>query len=54
MSVDAERVNRYLFRNSLIHRYWIMSDSRLLTLVRGNSDDFEGFIAAIQAYVSPK
>ena len=42
------------FRNSLIHRYWIISDSRLLALVRENSDDFEDFITAIQAYVSPK
>jgi uncharacterized protein YutE (UPF0331/DUF86 family) len=42
------------FRNSLIYRYWILSNSRLLSLVRGNRDDFEDFIAAIQAYVSPK
>jgi uncharacterized protein YutE (UPF0331/DUF86 family) len=42
------------FRNSLIHRYWIISDSKLLSLIRENRGDFEEFIAAIQVYVSPK
>jgi uncharacterized protein YutE (UPF0331/DUF86 family) len=42
------------FRNSLIHRYWVISDSKLLSLVRENRGDFEEFIAAIQLYVSPK
>jgi uncharacterized protein YutE (UPF0331/DUF86 family) len=40
------------FRNSLIHRYWIISDSKLLSLVRENSSDFDAFIHAIQAYAS--
>jgi uncharacterized protein YutE (UPF0331/DUF86 family) len=40
------------FRNSLIHRYWVISDSKLLCLVRENSRDFEAFIQAIQAYVA--
>jgi len=42
------------FRNSLIHRYWIISDSKLLSLVRENSSDFDAFIYAIQVYVSSK
>jgi uncharacterized protein YutE (UPF0331/DUF86 family) len=40
------------FRNSLIHRYWIISDSKLLSLVRENGSDFDAFIYAIQAYAS--
>ena len=40
------------FRNSLIHRYWIISDSKLLSLVRENGSDFDAFICAIQAYAS--
>jgi uncharacterized protein YutE (UPF0331/DUF86 family) len=42
------------FRNSLIHRYWVISDSKLLSLVRENSLDFDAFIQAIQAYVSSR
>jgi uncharacterized protein YutE (UPF0331/DUF86 family) len=42
------------FRNSLIHRYWVISDSKLLSLVRENIADFVDFIGAIQTYVSPK
>jgi uncharacterized protein YutE (UPF0331/DUF86 family) len=54
MSIDTERVNRFLLeiKNSLIHRYWVISDSKLLCLVRENSRDFEAFIQAIQAYVA--
>jgi uncharacterized protein YutE (UPF0331/DUF86 family) len=40
------------FRNSLIHRYWIISDSKLLSLIRENGSDFDAFIYAIQAYAS--
>lgn len=36
----------------LLHRYWIISDSKLLSLVRENISDFDAFIQAIQAYAS--
>ncbi|NWG01532.1 MAG: DUF86 domain-containing protein [Syntrophaceae bacterium] len=39
------------FRNSLIHRYWFISDEKLLTLVRENKDDFISFIEAIESYI---
>jgi len=39
------------FRNSLIHRYWFISDERLLSLVRENRDDFLSFIEAIENYI---
>jgi uncharacterized protein YutE (UPF0331/DUF86 family) len=42
------------FRNALIHRYWIISDPKLLSLVRENSLDFDAFIDAIRVYVSSK
>lgn len=42
------------FRNSLIHGYWVISDSKLLSLVRENSLDFDAFIQAIRAYISTR
>jgi uncharacterized protein YutE (UPF0331/DUF86 family) len=38
------------FRNSLIHRYWFISDEKLLSLVRENKTDFIFFIEAIEKY----
>ncbi len=42
------------FRNSLIHRYWFISDEKLLSLVRENQSDFLTFIEAIENYVKGK
>jgi uncharacterized protein YutE (UPF0331/DUF86 family) len=39
------------FRNSLIHRYWFISDEKLLALVRENKTDFISFIEAIEIYI---
>lgn len=39
------------FRNSIIHRYWIISDEKLLLLTRDNSRDFVFFIDEIEAYM---
>ena len=39
------------FRNSLIHRYWFISDEKLLSLVRDNKNDFIFFIEAIETYL---
>jgi len=39
------------FRNSLIHRYWFISDEKLLSLVRENKTDFISFIEAIENYI---
>src|SRR4030042_4767199 len=39
------------FRNSLIHRYWYISDEKLLSLVRGPQSDFLTFIEAIENYI---
>ena len=41
------------FRNSLIHRYWFISDEKLLSLVRENQTDFSSFVEAIEKYVKP-
>ncbi len=38
------------FRNSIIHRYWIISDDKLLALVRDNYKDFYNFIEEIEKY----
>ena len=39
------------FRNSIIHRYWIISDDMLLELVRKNYKDFLNFIEEIEKYL---
>ena len=39
------------FRNSLIHRYWYISDEKLLLLVRENKDDFTAFIETVETYL---
>ena len=39
------------FRNSLIHRYWFISDGKLLSLVRENRTDFISFIETIEVYI---
>jgi uncharacterized protein YutE (UPF0331/DUF86 family) len=39
------------FRNSLIHRYWVISDDKLLELTRKNYKDFENFIREIENYI---
>ena len=39
------------FRNSLIHRYWIISDEKLLSLTRENLADFDVFVQAIEDYL---
>lgn len=39
------------FRNSLIHRYWFISDEKLLSLTRENKNDFISFIEAIESYI---
>ncbi len=39
------------FRNSLIHRYWFISDEKLLALIRENNNDFLIFIEEITNYL---
>jgi uncharacterized protein YutE (UPF0331/DUF86 family) len=40
------------FRNSLIHRYWTIDDSRLIDNVLKGRGDFNRFIEEIEAYTS--
>jgi uncharacterized protein YutE (UPF0331/DUF86 family) len=42
------------FRNSLIHRYWYISDEKLLPMVREEKEDFLSFIEAIEKYMKKK
>jgi uncharacterized protein YutE (UPF0331/DUF86 family) len=42
------------FRNSLIHRYWCISDEKLLALVRENKGDFLDFIETIETYLKAR
>ena len=39
------------FRNSLIHRYWYISDEKLLSMVREEKDDFLSFIDAKEEHL---
>ena len=40
------------FRNSLIHRYWTIDDSRLIDNVMRGRGDFDRFIEEIETYTS--
>jgi uncharacterized protein YutE (UPF0331/DUF86 family) len=42
------------FRNSLIHRYWYISDEKLLSMVREEKKDFLSFIETIEKYLKKK
>ncbi len=40
------------FRNSLVHRYWIIDDLRLIENIRHGYEDFSGFTEEIQTFLS--
>lgn len=39
------------FRNSLIHRYWIIDDTKLIENIHNGRNDFEMFIEEIEAFI---
>ena len=39
------------FRNSLIHRYWIVDDQRLIGNILSGRNDFERFLSEIETYL---
>ena len=54
-SVLAQKLKPFFdFRNAIIHRYWIISDEKLLQLLRKNLSDFEQFIEEIEIYLHDK
>ncbi|BBO80281.1 DUF86 domain-containing protein [Desulfosarcina ovata] len=42
------------FRNSLIHRYWIIDDQKLIENIKKGKKDFDQFIDEIESYTNPK
>jgi len=42
------------FRNSLIHRYWMIDDRRLIDEIKTGRNDFDSFIDEIEAYMEKK
>jgi uncharacterized protein YutE (UPF0331/DUF86 family) len=40
------------FRNSLIHRYWIIDDRRLIDNIKTGRNDFDTFLEEIEAYMA--
>jgi uncharacterized protein YutE (UPF0331/DUF86 family) len=65
MKVDPIRIKNYLseirkkqrlkpffdFRNSLIHRYWIIDDQRLISNIQSGRNDFDRFLEEIETYL---
>ncbi|MEO0094326.1 MAG: DUF86 domain-containing protein [candidate division WOR-3 bacterium] len=48
----AERLKPIFdFRNSLVHRYWTISDESLLSFVRENYKSFLNFIEEVERYI---
>jgi uncharacterized protein YutE (UPF0331/DUF86 family) len=40
------------FRNSLIHRYWIIDDAKMIENIKFGKDDFDQFIEEIEKYLT--
>jgi len=38
------------FRNSLVHRYWIIDDETLIENIKGGVDDFDRFADEMESY----
>ena len=39
------------FRNSLVHRYWIIDDEKLIANIQAGKDDFNQFTEELEAYI---
>jgi uncharacterized protein YutE (UPF0331/DUF86 family) len=40
------------FRNSLIHRYWVVDDRKLVENIKAGQNDFDRFADEIEAYLA--
>ena len=39
------------FRNSLVHRYWVIDDNKLITNILNGKNDFEQFVDEIDIFI---
>jgi len=39
------------FRNSLIHRYWIIDEEKLIENIKSGKDDFDQFVDEVEVYL---
>ncbi|MFO7556097.1 MAG: DUF86 domain-containing protein [Desulfobacterales bacterium] len=39
------------FRNSLVHRYWIIDDEKLIANIQSGKEDFNQFAEELEAYI---
>jgi uncharacterized protein YutE (UPF0331/DUF86 family) len=39
------------FRNSLVHRYWVIDDNKLITSILNGKNDFEQFVDEIEIFI---
>ncbi len=49
MKVDSVRL--FDFRNSMVHRYWIIDDEKLITNIEAGRDDFDQFAEELENYI---
>jgi len=49
MKVDSVRL--FDFRNSLVHRYWIIDDEKLIANIEAGRDDFDQFAEELENYI---
>jgi len=40
------------FRNSLVHRYWIIDDEKLIANIQAGKDDFNQFAEELESYIN--
>jgi uncharacterized protein YutE (UPF0331/DUF86 family) len=41
----------FAFRNSLIHRYWVIDDEKLIENIKAGKDDFDRFVEEMERYL---
>jgi uncharacterized protein YutE (UPF0331/DUF86 family) len=41
----------FYFRNSLVHRYWIIDDEKLIANIISGKDDFDQFVDEIEMFI---
>lgn len=50
-TLSARLIQMARFRNLLVHQYWQVDPTRVLTYARENLGDFDAYLAAIERYL---
>lgn len=53
-ALSTRLVQMARFRNLLVHQYWQVDPTRVLTYARENLGDFEAYLMAVEQYIQSK